>query len=186
MQLPGSLLQYSQWSAAGLALCALALIVAFVLKWQIRFRLVGATGFMVVLTAGLYVLSWIPLTQSVIPGAIPYTLVYDNAGADAVIVVPADITKPQLDATLRQAASNLFTPGRSGRETDQLTIRARAIIHPRVGTAELVFVGQIERSLLKRDDPDMTITLFDDQLARLSPTATPSSLTAPQARLLQY
>lgn len=176
MQLPGSFWQYSLWSGVGLLICTLLLIPAFLLKWNIRFRLVGATGLMVVLTTGLLVLSVIPLTQSVIPGAIPYSLVYDNAGPQAVIVVPPKITSSQVEPTLRQAASNLFSLGRRGDETNQLTIRVRTVLHPRPGASELVLLGQIQRSLSRRDDPNMTVTLYKEQLARLSqPTLAESS-----------
>ena len=176
--LPGSLVEYTQWSGIGLLICTLLLLPAFLLKWGVRFRLVGATGLMGVLTAGLFVLSLIPFTQTVIPGAIPYSLVYDNAGTRAVIVVPTDVTQPQLEATLEQAASNLYAMGRIGVGDQKLTIRARALLHPRSGTSELVFLGQIQRSLSLRDDPNMTVTIFEDQLTRLASdpsTKSPSS-----------
>jgi high-affinity Fe2+/Pb2+ permease len=45
---------YALWSGyAAIALLGLT-IIAFVLKWGLRFRLVGATGFMAVLSIGLF------------------------------------------------------------------------------------------------------------------------------------
>ncbi|MFM8006609.1 MAG: Ycf51 family protein, partial [Dolichospermum sp.] len=107
-------LQYTQWSGIVTILFAVLTILALILKWGFRFRLVGATGFMLVLTAGLFSLSLVPLSRTVIPGAVKYTLVYDNGSNQTVISTSAEITPTQLEATLRQAASNLYSYGRLG------------------------------------------------------------------------
>ena len=65
------------------------------------------------LTAGLFSLSLAPLSRTVIPGAAQYSLIYDNGATQAVIGVSDQITASELDATLRQAASNLYSAGRS-------------------------------------------------------------------------
>src|SRR5512139_2271564 len=108
-------LTYAQW--AGLATLALGALtgLSFLFKWGLRFRLVGATGFMGVLTVGLFALSLVPFTRTVIPGAVRFSTVFDSGSTQAVIVVPAEITESQLDATLRQAASDLYSIGRLGR-----------------------------------------------------------------------
>ena len=167
MPTPADFLQYSQWTAIALGVCGVFTVLAFIFKWGLRFNLVGATGFMAFLTLGLLSLTLFPLSKPVIPDAIRYSLVYDSAGTQAVIVVPPDITKHQLEATLRQAAINLFTPGRSGPDSKQLTIRARTILHSRPGASQPLFLGQIQRSLFELDDPNMTITLFEDNWAQL-------------------
>ncbi|MFN7658146.1 MAG: DUF2518 family protein, partial [Dolichospermum sp.] len=41
-------LQYTQWSGIATIVFAVLTILAFILKWGFRFRLVGATGFMLV------------------------------------------------------------------------------------------------------------------------------------------
>ncbi|HEY9828047.1 MAG TPA: Ycf51 family protein, partial [Stenomitos sp.] len=133
MPSPDDFLTYTQWSAiATLAIGALTGL-AFVLGWSLRFRLVGTTGFMGVLTVGLLSLSFIPFTQTVVPNSTRYTLVYDTGAAQTVIAVAPDITRPQLEATLQQAAINLFSPGRLGRQSAQLSIRARTVLHPEEG-----------------------------------------------------
>ncbi|NJM85794.1 MAG: hypothetical protein HC839_07130, partial [Leptolyngbyaceae cyanobacterium RM2_2_21] len=76
MLTPADFLEATQWAAiTTLALAGLSAI-AFVAQWGIRFRLVGATGFMAVLTVGCLGLSFEPFTRASIPGAIPYTTVY--------------------------------------------------------------------------------------------------------------
>jgi hypothetical protein len=175
MLTPANFLTYTQW--AGLATLVLALIVVlgFVLQWSFRFRLVGAAALMGVLTVGLFGLSLAPFTRTLIPGAVRYSLVYDIGAAQVVIAVPPQVTKSELEATLRQAASNLFSPGRLGRGQDQLTIRARTVIHPEPGVSQPLLLGQVKRSLGARDDSQMQITLFPENLALLPQSANLSS-----------
>jgi hypothetical protein len=166
-------LQYSLWMGiATLAFAALT-VLGLILKWGIRFRLVGVTGFSLVLTAGLFALSLAPLSRTVIPGAARFTLVYDTGASQTVIVVSPKITEPQLEATLRQAASDLYSYGRLGAATDNnLTIRARTVIHPEPGVSQPLFLGQIKRSLVSREDNQMAIEIYKDKLALLpQPTA---------------
>ncbi len=125
-----------------LALAALAAL-AFIPKLGIRFRLVGATGFCGVLTAGLFGLSFQPLMTTTIEGSIPYTTVFDSGAAQLVIAVPADITDVQLEATLQQAAINSFNPSQlsGGRSA---MIRARTIVHRDPGISDLLYLGTVQ------------------------------------------
>ncbi|MDY6900832.1 MAG: Ycf51 family protein [Cyanobacteriota bacterium] len=168
--------RYTQWSGIATIIFAFITILGFVFKWGIRFRLAGATGFMLVVTGGLFPLSLTPLTRAVIPGAVRYKLVYDNGSSKAVIATPPQITSSELDATLRQAASDLFSYGRLGTlEDDQLTIRARSIVHPEPGLSLPLYLGQVERSLSSRDDDAMKIDIYEDNLAKLSTFETQKS-----------
>jgi hypothetical protein len=140
-------LQYTQWCGIATIVFAVLTILAFILKWGFRFRLVGTTGFMLVLTAGLFSLSLVPLTRTVIPGAVKYTLVYDNGSNQTVIATKPEITPTELEATLRQAASNLYSYGRLGTKgNNQLTVRARTIIHPQPGLSIPLYLGQVNRT----------------------------------------
>ncbi len=160
--------RYTQWSGIATLIFALITVVGFIFKWGIRFRLAGATGFMLVLTGGFFPLSLAPLTRTVIPGAIPYKLVFDNGSSKAVIATPPQITASELDLTLRQAASDLFSYGRLGsREDNQLTIRARTIVHPEPGLSVPLFLGQVKRSLSSREDNGMEIDIYEENLAKL-------------------
>lgn len=160
-------LTYAQWATiATLAFAALTGL-GFLLKWGIRFRLVGATGFMVVLTAGLFTLGVIPFTRTTIPGAVRFSTVFDSGANQAVIIVPPTITESQLTATLQQAASDLFSMGRLSRGEEVLTIRARTVLHPESGVSEPLVLGQVKRSLSVRDDENMQIELFPKNLNKL-------------------
>ena len=161
-------LQYTQWSGIATILFAVFTILAFIVQWGFRFRLVGATGFMLVLTGGLFSLSLVPLSRTVIPGAVKYTLVYDNGSNQTVIAIAPEITPTQLEATLRQAASNLYSYGRLGSGGNkELTVRARTIIHPEIGLSVPLYLGQVNRTLVSREDPEMLVEVYLDKFASL-------------------
>lgn len=163
----------AQW--AGLATLAFAALagISFLFRWGFRFRLVGVTGFMGVLTAGLFALGVVPFTRTVVPGAVRFLTVYDSGSNQTVIVVPPSITESQLTATLQQAASDMFSPGRLSRGDAQLTIRARTVLHPEEGVSQPLVVGQVKRSLLVRDDENMQIDIYRENLAKLPKPSAP-------------
>lgn len=157
-----------KWVGITTVVFAVLTLVSFIFKWGFRFRLVGITSFMGVLTGGLFGLGVSLYVRTPIPGAVPFSLVYDDASTQAVIAVPVSITDSELDATLRQAAADLFSPGRFSRRGEgQLTIRARTILHPEPGISELVYVGQVKRSLAIRDDKGMAIDIYPEKMALL-------------------
>ncbi|AFZ23340.1 Protein of function (DUF2518) [Cylindrospermum stagnale PCC 7417] len=161
-------LQYTQWSGIATLVFAAVTILAFIVKWGFRFRLVGTTGFMLVLTGGLFALSLVPLSRTVIPGAVKYTLVYDNGSNQTVIATSPQISPTELEATLLQAASNLYSYGRLGsRNNNQLIVRARTVIHPEPGLSVPVYLGQVSRSLASREDSEMSVEVYLDKFAEL-------------------
>ncbi len=158
----------AQYMGILVLVCALITGIAFARQWGWRFRMVGVTSFSVVLTIALFTLSLNPLSRETVPGAVHFSLVYDRMGPQAVIAVPPDITAEQLEATLKQAASNLFSPGRNGTGiSDEFTIRARTVLHPREGVSQPLYIGQVKRSLRHRDDPNIQIEIFRDKLASI-------------------
>lgn len=160
-------LTVAQWSGIFGLVCAVLALLAFLFKWGIRFRLVGITGFMGVLTAGLFVLGVVPFTRPVVPGAIHFSVTYDNGGPQAVIALPPKITETELDATLRQAAGDMFSYGRLGDADNNLTVRARTVIHPKPGVSKPLFLGEIKRSLASRDEAKVVVNIYSESLAQL-------------------
>jgi len=148
-------------------------LLAFVLGWGFRFRLVGITSFMGVLTEGLLGLSFEPFTQTVVPGAMPYNTVYDSGAAQIVIKVSDTITPTELEATLQQAASNLLKPSRLGSVGLPPTIRARAIIHEPEGVSKLVYLGQVQ-PVKTATDTSLSVQIFDDAFETLSAATAPT------------
>ncbi len=167
MPTTATFLTVAQWTAILTLVSGLIAALAFVLKWSLRFRLVGVTGFLGVLTIGLFALGIVPFTRTVIPGAVRFSVVYDNGSTQTVIAVPPSITESELDATLRQAASDLFSYGRLGGATSELTIRARTVTHPQPGVSKPLFLGQVKRSLSTRIDEQMVIDIYSESFAQL-------------------
>ena len=158
---------YTLWSVYGTIAFLILTIIGFIFKWGFRFRLVGTTGFMGVLTVGLFALSLGLFTRTEIPNALRFNLVYDNGANQTVIAVPQEINETELEATLQQAAIDLFSYGRTAMDgDDQLTIRARVQVHQENQTIPL-YIGQIRRSLVIREDPNPTVTIFEDKFAKL-------------------
>ena len=168
MELSVDFVTYTQWSAyITLAFLVLALL-GFIFTWGIRFRLVGVTGFMIVLTVGCFALSLGLFTRTVIPGAVRFAVVYDNGANQAVISVPNTISESELKATLQQAADDLFSYGRTGMGGDaRMTIRARTILHPQTGITRPLYLGQVRRSLSQRQDGNLDIEIFSKNFAQL-------------------
>lgn len=169
MPTPQEFLEATKWAAGGTLVLALITVLAFVFGWGIRFRLVGATSFAAVLTGGLLGLSFEPFTRTVIPGAVNYATVYDSGAAQVVIAVPSTVDEESLEATLQQAASNLFKPYRLGLPGETATIRARTILHE-PGVSKLVYLGQIQPAENRQFD----VTLYPEQLHRLPQVDAPA------------
>ena len=163
--------QLAQGMGVFVLVCALITGLAIARKWSWRYRMVGATLFSVVLVVGLFSLSFEPITRSSIQGAVPFKLVYDRFGPQATIIVASKITPEQLDSTLQQASSNLFSSGRNGQGQQQLTIYARTIVHPQKGVSKPIYLGRVKRSLSLRNDPDIEVKVFADKFAELSESA---------------
>ncbi len=162
-----SLLTIAIWSGYFTIICAVLMVLGLILKWGIRFRLVGVTGFMGVLTSGLFALGLGLHDRPQIPGAVRFSRVYDSGASQVVIVVPATVTETELDATLRQAAVDLYSSGRLSQGASTMTIRARTVIHPEAGVSQPVYLGQVKPSLASPTDNEMIVEIDRKQLARL-------------------
>jgi hypothetical protein len=126
--------------------------VAFIAKWGFRYRMVGVTSFTGVLAGGVLGLSLALYQRPMIPDAQAFVRVYDRSGGQLVIAVDPKITPNQLKATLKQAAIDLSSPGRSTSD-GILTVRARVLVHTAPGLTQPLYVGAAVRSLdSKRDD----------------------------------
>ncbi|OKH12012.1 Ycf51 family protein [[Limnothrix rosea] IAM M-220] len=157
---------YTQYSGYATLAFAILAIAGFLFKWGIRFRLVGTTGFMIVLTIGLFGLSLGLFNRSVVPGAIRYSLVYDNGSNLAVVTVKPEISLSEVDATLRQASGDLFSYGRTGGDAGFL-VRLRTIKHLAPGVSEPLYLGQIRREITTRETADLDIQIYEDNFAKL-------------------
>ncbi len=164
MPTPADFLEATRYGLAATVTMAVFTLVAFFFQWGFRFRLVGITSFMGVLTVGCLGLSFEPFTRTVVPGAVPFQTVYDSGAAQIVISVPATITPTELEATLEQAASNLFKPSRLGPRGEVATIRARTLLHEQEGVSTVVYLGQVQPIPDEATGKAVTVTLNRDRL----------------------
>lgn len=165
--MPNDLFSYAKWSGIATIICLVVAILSFVLGWGFRFRLVGVTSFMGVLTIGIFALGLGLFPHTAIAGAARYTLVYDNGANQAVIAVDPTIEKSAIEPTLLQAATDLYSYGRTGSDgNNQFTVKLRTVLHPQTGVSQPLFLGEAKRSLMTRDDK-IDINIFDQNLTKL-------------------
>lgn len=163
---------FAKWSGIATIACLVVAIASFIAGWSFRFRLVGVTGFMGVLTAGIFALGLSLVSHAEIPGAVRYALVYDSGANQAVVAVPPDIEKSAIEPTLIQAVTDLYSYGRTGASgNNQFTVKLRTVLHPQEEVSQPLFLGEAKRSLVNRSDEDIKIKVFSENIAQL-----PSSL----------
>ena len=168
MDFNSDLFIYAKWLGYATIFSLVVAIVSFVAGWSFRFRLVGVTSFMTVLTLGMFALGLSFFPRAEIPGAARYTLIYDNGANQAVVAVAPDIEKSAIEPTLLQAASDLYSYGRTGTGgNNQFTIKLRTVLHPDKGVSEPLFLGVATRSLIATGDEDIKIDVFAQSLKKL-------------------
>lgn len=169
MPSPSEFAPFAQWAGILTTVAAVLAALGFVGRWGIRFRLVGITGFMGVLAVGLFGLSLGVFNYTQVPGAVNFTLAYDDGANRAVIVLPSEVDESEVEATLRKAAADLFSYGRLGRGgDDHLIVRARTVIHPQPDLSEPLYLGRAARSLSEREGTSTQVEVFAQPLARLA------------------
>ena len=160
---------YAKWSGIATIVCLLVAIASFIAGWSFRFRLVGVTGFMGVLTVGILALGLSLVTRAQIPGAVRYSLVYDTGANQAVIAVPSDLEKSAIEPTLIQAVTDLYSYGRTGAGgNDRFIVKLRTVLHPQTGMSQPLYLGKAERSLINRRSDDLKIDIYSENIAKLS------------------
>ena len=134
----------TQWFAwLGLGLTVLTLI-AFFVNWGIRFRLVGATVFSLLLSASTWAFTASYRPPILKEGAMYAPVVFDN-GYDLVVAqadeeFPIDAIQP----TLEQIAGNLKGGGRSGA---MVHVRIRRLEPAEQGTTTPIILGEVIRDI---------------------------------------
>ena len=164
--------EYAKWSGIATIVCLVLAIASFIAGWSFRFRLVGVTSFMSVLTIGILALGLSFVPHADIPGAARYSLVYDTGANQAVVAVSPDIEKSAIEPTLIQAATDLYSYGRTGvGGNDRFTVKLRTILHPQTGVSQPLFLGEAQRSLIDRSNENIQLTIYSQNIDKL-----PSSL----------
>jgi hypothetical protein len=138
------LLTAGEWLGVASAALLLLTLVAFVVRWGIRFRLVGVTSFTVLLSLSClaFAVSYTP--RQLVEGAVSVPVVFDN-GTDLVIAAaPADLDPAAFGPSVQQVALNLRG---SGRGTQLVEVRLRRVEATAPGTDTPVVLATAIRNL---------------------------------------
>ena len=138
------LLTAGEWLGVASAVLLLLTVVAFVVRWGIRFRLVGVTSFTVLLSLSClaFAVSYTP--RQLVDGAVSVPVVFDN-GSDLVIAAAAaDLDAAAFGPSVQQVALNLRG---SGRGTQLVEVRLRRVEATAPGTDTPVVLATAIRNL---------------------------------------
>lgn len=140
------LLSAGTWLGIAGAALLMITVLAFLLRWGIRFRLVGVSSFTVLLSLSClaFAVSYAP--RDVVEGAVSVPVVFDN-GSDLVIAAaPADLPEEAYRPTVEQVARNLRGSGRKG-DNGEVHVRLRRVEAVAPGVDRPVILADASRSL---------------------------------------
>jgi hypothetical protein len=141
------LLVASKWlGLAALALLVLT-VIGFVVRWGIRFRLVGVTSFtaLLAISCAAFAVSYSP--RVTVPGAMTVPVVFDNGTDLVVAAAPLDLPPEAEAPTAEQVARNLRPTGRAP---------ADGVVHVRLRRLEDAGEGKSRPVVLAEADLDLT------------------------------
>ncbi|MBW0167939.1 MAG: Ycf51 family protein [Vulcanococcus sp.] len=138
------LLTAGEWLGVASAVLLLLTVVAFVVRWGIRFRLVGVTSFTVLLSLSClaFAVSYAP--RQLVDGAVSVPVVFDNGTDLVVAAAPADLDPAAFGPSVQQVALNLRG---SGRGTELVEVRLRRVEATAPGTDTPVVLATAIRNL---------------------------------------
>lgn len=145
-----------QISLVGLGLSGLMTAFAFVTNQLWRFKAVGYTGFLLVLTAGLFALGPAFTARPKVLGAKPYQIVFDQYRSRVIVAVEPTLTPEDLGPTLRQVGNQVGTTGRRAGGS-QLEIIARTLVTVAPGTSQVVYLGRLMVPLQGEGESTLTV-----------------------------
>ena len=141
------LLVAGKWLGIASGVLAVLMVVGFLARWGIRFRLVGITSFttLLAISCAAFAISYSPRLS--IEGAVSVPVVFDN-GADLVVAAaPADLAPEAFAPTVQQVASNLRGSGRNTSD-GLVTIRLRRVEPAGEGVSRPVVLAEAQRDLV--------------------------------------
>ena len=138
------LLTAGEWLGVASGVLLLLTVVAFLVRWGIRFRLVGVTSFTVLLSLSClaFAVSYSP--RQLVDGAVSVPVVFDNGSDLVVAAAPADLAPDAFAPSVQQVALNLRG---SGRGTQLVEVRLRRVDPTASGTDTPVVLVTAIRNL---------------------------------------
>lgn len=144
MSIPELIQTATGWLAwSGLALSVVTLI-AFLLRWNQRFRLIGVTSFNLLLLASCWAFNVSYTPPLAVEGALSVPVVYDNSTNLLVAQAFEDFPNEAIKPTLEQLAGNLHGGGYNG---SVVHVRLRKLEPIGNGVSQPVILGEVIRDL---------------------------------------
>jgi len=140
------LLSAGTWLGIAGGVLLLITVLAFLLRWGIRFRLVGVSSFTVLLSLSClaFAVSYAPRER--VEGAVSVPVVFDNGSELVIAAAPADLPEAAYRPTVEQVARNLRGSGRKGDE-GLVHVRLRRVEAVGPGVDRPVILAEANRSL---------------------------------------
>ncbi len=144
MTLTGLVQNSTPWLAwCGLGLTGLT-ILSFLINWNAKFRLIGASVFTLLLAGSSWAFTASYTPPLAIEGAKYAPVVYDN-GSDLVVAQASkDFPEEAIQPTLEQIAGNLKGRGVNGA---MVHIRLRKLVNSNNGITTPIVIGEIIRDI---------------------------------------
>lgn len=126
--------------AAGGVLLLLT-VIGFVVRWGVRFRLVGVTSFTLLLAISClaFAVSYVPRVS--VPGARSVPVVYDNGTDLVVAAAPEDLAPEAIRPTLEELTRNVHGSGRTS-DDGLVHVRLRRLEPAGEGASRPVVLGE--------------------------------------------
>jgi hypothetical protein len=141
------LLVAGEWLGAASGVLALVTITAFLLRWGVRFRLVGITSFtaLLALSCLAFAVSYRP--RVTVEGAVSVPVVFDNGAELVVAAAPADLAAAAATPSAEQVARNLRGNGRQSDDAS-VRVRLRRVDTVAPGLSQPVILAEVRRDLM--------------------------------------
>jgi hypothetical protein len=141
------LLVAGEWLGAASGVLAVVTIAAYLLRWGVRFRLVGITSFTALLAVSCLAFAVSYRPRVTVEGAVSVPVVFDNGAELVVAAAPADLPAAAAAATAEQVARNLRGNGRQS-EDGMVRVRLRRVEAVEAGLSRPVVLAEARRDLL--------------------------------------
>jgi hypothetical protein len=141
------LLVAGEWLGAASGVLAVITIAGYLLRWGVRFRLVGITSFtaLLALSCLAFAVSYRP--RVMVEGAVSVPVVFDNGAELVVAAAPADLPAAAAAPSAEQVARNLRG---NGRQSDDaiVRVRLRRVESVAPGLSRPVVLAEVRRDLV--------------------------------------
>ena len=140
------LLVAGEWLGAASGVLALLTSAGFLLRWGIRFRLVGVTSFTALLSISCLAFAVSYRPRVTVEGALSVPVVFDNGGDLVIAAAPADLPLAAAAPSIEQVARNLRGNGRQS-DDGSVRVRLRRVETAGTGRSAPVVLAEVHRNL---------------------------------------